>query len=719
MHSFLALGVSPMTKLPRRLILLAALMILCAAGVFALHSFFSRERILAWISPPLEVFLQRQVKISDAGLTLRGLRLVGLEVRDKGAPAPVLTSECVDLHWNLMALMKARLELGSLVFYKPVLTVTRGKDGKVSIGDLLARSLLQEKAADRNSGASCALTVIPGTVSMTEGRITVIDRALSPEKTITLAKVSSRIRGFAGTEPISFEGEGQIDTGTTGSFRVQGTFDPNRRAVTTKLELHKLDLDGLGPYLTFKSTSLDKGKMDLSAAVESEGFDHFSTRGSLQLIDLRVKIGEESLPGMNVEAAFEGNGTRSQQLLEIPNLQLVINGQRCDARGRLSHWRERPNVEFFLSSPSLKLDQLLELLPDLEPSAQAAENPSSAPGAGSDESSQKSLTSTGLDRLKGLLPGMRPSPQDLKGATNKQPGPSGEPVWNWGAAVPFLMQVDAAGNIELEWLYYKRLVANKVSLQVRLQSGSFQLEPLRASFCGGQLDGAFQGRLNAAGYPFRARCSLKNMMVDEITRVFMPGNGGRWNANLTMASTASGLFRDLRSIKSRSDVLMTEADFAGHPVIDKVAELFRAEELKRLEFSQVSAGIVTNRGLITVADLYMEGSALRMEGGGGIDPRGGAVDLHLVLRLPVQYAGKVKALGSYLPKITDEEQFTRVPLQLSGTLGKPEFRVDEQQLKQRYREPAPKKAAEQEISKLPLKSDDTKQLQEGLEKLVQ
>jgi hypothetical protein len=708
-----------MSKLPRRLIMLAVLVILFAAGVFALHSLFSRERILAWIAPPLEAFLQRQVKINDAGLTLRGLRLVGLEVRDKGAATPVLTSERVDLHWNLMALMRARLELGALAFDRPVLMVTREKGGKFSIGDIFARSLSQEKVADQTSGASRALPLIPGTVSMTDGRITVIDRALSPEKTITLAKVSSTIRGFTGPEPISFQGEGLIDTGTTGSFRLEGTFDPDRHAMSTKLELHKLDLDGLGPYLTFKSTSLDKGKMDLSAAVESEGFDRLSTRGSMHLADLRVKIGEESLPSMNVEATFEVNGTRSQQLLEISNLQLVINGQRCNARGRLSHWRQRPYVEFSLSSPSLKLDQLLELLPDLEPSAQAAGNPSSTPGVSSDESSQKSPTSTRLDRLKGLLPGMGPSPQDVKGATDMQPEPSGEPVWNWGAAVPFLMQVDALGNIELEWLYYKKFVANKVSCQVKLQSGSFQVEPLRASLCGGQLDGALQGRLNGAGYPFQAHCSLKNIMMDEITRVFMPGNVGRWSANLTMASAASGLFKDLKSIKSRSDVLMTEADFTGHPVIDKVAELFRAEELKRLQFSQVSAGIVTNRGLITVADLYMEGPALRMEGGGSVDPRDGAVDLRLILRLPVQYAGKVTALGSYLPKITDEEDFTRVPLQLSGTLGKPDFRVDEQQLKQRYREPAPKKVPEQETPKLPLNSNDKKELQQGLEKLVQ
>jgi len=701
----------------RLLIFLAAILVLCAAGVFALHSFFSRERILAWVTPPLEAFLQRQVRINDASLALRGLRLVGLEVRDKGAPTPVLTSERADLHWNLMALMKARLDLGALVFDKPVLMVVREKDGKLSIGDLLSRSFRQEKAADGTTGASPVLPPIPGTVSMTDGRITVLDRTLSPEKTITLAKVSSRISGFAGTGPVSFQGEGQIDTGTTGSFRVEGTFDPERNAVNAKLELNRLDLDGLGPYLTFKSTSLDKGRMVLSAAFESEGFDRFSTRGSIQIPDLQVKISEESLPSMNLEAAFDVSGARSQQLLEISNLQLVINGQRCDARGRLSHWQQRPYVEFSLSSPSLKLDQLLELLPDLEASARGAESPSSTPGASTDESSQKSSTPTTLDRLKGFLPGVRPSPQDAKEATNKQREPSGEPVWNWRAAVPLLLQVDAAGNVELEWLYYRKFVANNVACQVRLQSGFFQLEPLRASLCGGQLDGALQGKLNAAGWPFQARCTLKSIIVDEFVRTFIPGSAGRWSGNLTVASVASGSVQNLRNIQSRSDVIITEAEFSGYPLMHKVVELFGAEDLKRLQFSHVSGEIYTSRGVATIDDFHMEGSALRMEGSGSVGLRDGGVDLRLLLRLPVQYAGKVATLGPYLSKLTDKEDFTQVPLQLSGTLEAPECRVNEQWLKQRFTEPAPKKV--QEPPKLPLSDNDKNQLQEGLEKLVQ
>jgi hypothetical protein len=225
--------------------------------------------------------------------------------------------------------------------------------------------------------------------------------------------------------------------------------------------------------------------------------------------------------------------------------------------------------------------------------------------------------------------------------------------------------------------------------------------------------------LNVAGWPVQARCTVKNIIMDEFVRAFIPGSVGGWSGNLTMASVASGSVQDLRNIQSRSDMVMTEAEFSSYALIDKVVELFRAEDLKRLQFSHVRAEIHTSRGVATVEDVHMEGSALRIEGRGSVDLRNGGVDLRLLLRLPVQYAGKVTALGPYLSKLTDKEDFTQVPLQLYGTLEKPECRVNEQWLKQQFRDPAPKKAQEQEPPKLPPDDNDATQLQERLNKLVQ
>jgi hypothetical protein len=208
-------------------------------------------------------------------------------------------------------------------------------------------------------------------------------------------------------------------------------------------------------------------------------------------------------------------------------------------------------------------------------------------------------------------------------------------------------------------------------------------------------------------------------MVDEFVRTLTLESGGRWNGNLTMTSVASGSVQDLRNVRSHNDVVMTEVEFSGYPLIDKAVELFRAEDLKRLEFSRVSAEINTSRGVATVEDIHMEGSAIWLEGSGSVGLRDGGVDLRLLLNLPVQYAGKVTALGPYLSKLTDRKDFTQVPLQFSGTLEKPECRVNEQWLRQRFKEPPPKRLPEEEPPKPPLSDNERKELQEGLEKLVQ
>ena len=419
-----------MTTMTRRLILFSAIiLVLCAAAVLILRSFFSRERSQAWVTPSLEAYLQRQVKVSDAGLGLRGLRLVGLEVREHGAPTAVLTSERVDLHWNLTALLKARLEIDALVFEKPVLTVVREKDGTVSLRDLVSRYFAKEKVAE-GSGRSdfTGLPLILSTLTMTDGRITFVDRTRSPEKTILFNNVRSRISGLAEHGTISFHGEGQVDAGTSGSFRVEGTFDPGRTALGTTVEVSGIELGGLSPYLTFKSASLNKGTAAVSARFESEGLDRLRTQGTLHLAGVQMKVDQEALPAMNVRATFDAHGTRSKQVLEISTLQLVLNEQRCDLRGKLSRWGERPYLEFSLTSPSLELDRLAEIPAGSEASARTGEGRS--PNGKDDASSRNILAPGKLDRLKQLLAGGQPSPSGSKPGASEPPSVQGSGTEN-------------------------------------------------------------------------------------------------------------------------------------------------------------------------------------------------------------------------------------------------------------------------------------------------
>jgi uncharacterized protein involved in outer membrane biogenesis len=738
MQNFFVLRVSPMTTFTRRRILLlsAILLLLCATGVLILRSFFSRERIRAWVIPPLEAQLQRKVNISDAALTLRGLRLLGLDVRQPGAQTPLLTSEQVDLHWNAAAFLKARLEFGTLVFEKPVLTVVREKDGTFNFQDLVSRYFAKKKVAEGSGRTeSPGVPLLLSTLGMRGGRIAFVDRTRSTETAISCTNVEAGISGLAKHGMLSFHGAGQVNTGTTGSFRVEGTFDPGKAVLGAMVEVNGLDLEGLSPYLTFKSASLTKGTAVLTAKFECDGLDRLKTQGTLHLTGLQAKIAQDTLPAMDMRATFAVHEARSQQVLEVSSLQLVLNEQKCDLKGKLSRWGERPYLEFSLTSPSLEFDRLVA---GVSPSGNGEASSASAPPPSK------------LERLKQLLPGGESSPAgskpgapeapsaqepDTEKTTRPEPSVSGEaasvrgdassgPNWNWRALVPLLTEIDALGNVEIGWLYYGKFVASKVACQVRLDAGFFQLQPLRASLCGGELEGTLQGKLNAPGWPFQGRCSLNNIVVDDFARSVVPTTVGRWSGNLTLTSEASGSAQDIANLQTRSDVVMTEAEFPGHPVIQTVADFFRADELKDLRFSRVSAALVTNRDVATIRDLHMEGSALRVEGNGEVNLRDGDLALRLLLRLPTQYAGKITALAPFLSKLTDKKGFAQVPLQLSGKVEKAECRVDGQWLKRRSGDAAPQKPRQElqqqnEPPQPALNDEKKKHLEEGLEKLVQ
>ena len=92
-----------------------------------------------------------------------------------------------------------------------------------------------------------------------------------------------------------------------------------------------------------------------------EDFDHFLTQGSLALSGLKIKKDKKLTETLEIEAGFQLDAVRSQQTLEIGNLDLVLNGQKAKIQGILTQWQQRPHLDFTLSSPQIKLDELLAL----------------------------------------------------------------------------------------------------------------------------------------------------------------------------------------------------------------------------------------------------------------------------------------------------------------------------------------------------------------------
>ncbi|MFP3869327.1 MAG: AsmA family protein, partial [Syntrophobacteria bacterium] len=167
--------------------LIFAVFLVCVAVLFLFLRFYmTKERITALVKPPLEKYLHRKVSFTDASAGLRGFRVEGLEIRKEGAAAPLVKSEKLELRWRPMALLKRRLEIQSLVFSKPEITLIRRQDGALNIADLLSRKTPPETAAgpEKEGGEEPpGISLFVSLFSMEDGRFTLVDRSCAPETT--------------------------------------------------------------------------------------------------------------------------------------------------------------------------------------------------------------------------------------------------------------------------------------------------------------------------------------------------------------------------------------------------------------------------------------------------------------------------------------------------------------------------------------------------------
>jgi hypothetical protein len=171
---------------------------------------------------------------------------------------------------------------------------------------------------------------------------------------------------------------------------------------------------------------------------------------------------------------------------------------------------------------------------------------------------------------------------------------------------------------------------------------------------------------------------------------------------------------------------INEADFSGHPLFVKLAELFQAEDLQQLHFSQVTARVLTSQGIATLKRLHLVGPIVQAEGTGTVGLLDQTLDLHLSLQIRAQYVGKIPPLRDIATKIADKHGFVQLPLTVTGTIDEPVYGLDQRWLNKTAKRLGVKQGKKLENKqpakqpvKPPLNQQKQKQLKEGLEKLVQ
>jgi AsmA protein len=743
------MGKSIMPKVYKWLaIVLGGLFLFVVALILFVRFYLTGELLAAWLRPPLEHYLHRNVALTDASIGFRGFKLEGLEIRRQGASVPLLKGEKLHLRWRFTELLKGRIVIHTLAFSRPEITLIRQEDGSLNISDLLPEKTSSEPATPSGKKAKSAPTgvhLLISLLSMENGRLTFLDRSRQPQATLKVTNIQSRITDFSTSAPIPYQIEGQIEEGGKGSFTINGTYDLTKNALAGNANLKEIDLVHLTPLVAKEHPEIiQHGKLTMEASLTAEGFDHLMGTGSLKLGGLKIRIGEEISETLHVEASFQMDAVSSQQTLKIDALNLVLNGQKAQVQGLLTQWYQGPQLDFILTSHQIRLDELLALLPEAQLPADTTETtPEQEPGkteSAADKPEQQAGTESASPSAKTeLLKQSEKSsdnPQTVSASatdTDQAAEKVSEKVAAAGEAAvkpePATIDLETKpiplelqGKIHLDWFFYNKLVASNVDCQLTFHEGKLQVKPLSASLYGGALGGNVKADVGSAGPPFQFSIYAENVLLDEIVKAFWPKTSGRWSGNVNQISKASGTGSNLSTLQARTDLNINEVEFSEHPLLVKLAELFQAEDLQRLRFSQVTARVLTSQGVATIKRLHLLGPVVQAEGSGTAGLLDKKLDLRLLLQIRAQYVGKIAPLREIVGKISDKQGFVRLPLTVSGTFDDPVYGLDERWLAKITKKAAkkPLKKLEKKIlPKVPLTEKDKKKLTEDLQKLVE
>ena len=728
--------------------ILGGLLLLFLVLVLFVRFYLTGELIAAWIEPPMENYLHRNVTLADARIGFRGFRVDGLEIHEQGSSAPLLKGEKLELRWSFKELIKGRIVIHTLVFTKPEINLIRHEDGKLNIADLLpehADPKIEKYSSKYAKKEHAGVPLLIALLSMENGHLSFVDRSQKPQATLEIRNLKSRVNDFSASAPIPFQIEGQIVGTGEGSLAVTGTYNPVGENLEGNLSLKEVDLVRISPFIARNhSDVIQQGNLTLETSLSTEGFDHFVAQGSLNLDKLKVKNGEKLSDTLQVEGDFQLDALLSKETLKVNSLNLVLNGQMAEIQGTLTKWQQKPLFDFTLSSHEIKLDELLTLLPKAQPATETTEAPtdksaptkesSSTPEVEEKVSSEVFSLPSSTKTEEKLVEQLK-TPETATESTavgGKAGGDSGEPVvLPTGPASeggreelegnkPF--NLDAQATIHLDWLHYKKLVASNVDCQVNFQEGKLRVQPLSASLYGGTLGGNARTDTKSVGPSFHSIVYTENILLDEIVGVIWPETSGRWSGNVNLFFRGKGSGSDLSALQSRIDLNINEAEFSGHPLFTKLAELFQAENLKQLRFSQVTARVLTKEGIATIKRLHLVGPIVQAEGSGTAGLLDKNLDLHLLIQIREQYVGKIGALRDIVTKISDEHGFVQLPLTVQGTFDEPVYGLDQSWLEKtakRVGVQQVKKPEKKQLPKRPLSEQKQKQLKEGLEKLVQ
>ncbi len=649
--------------------LAGGLALLLAVAVIGLKVYLTKERILAWVVPPLEEQLRRDVSIGDAGAGLTGIYLEELDIRSRGASEPLVAARAIRIRWNLWALLSGRVQVDEVSLVEPHIRIVRLADGTLDIDDLLGAEKggeTPEPRAEGGGGADTPVSLLVALFSVEGGRFSFEDRSRSPAETYTLDDIESRVREISLDRPIRYELSARLPLAEKSRFRAEGTVDPKSRDVVAQVRVEDFELSALNELLG-KGLRVASGKAGVDLALEVTGGNSVRVQGTVRADRLALASGESRGETADVSAELEASADLGAHRATLHRLDVVAADQKAHLEAKVSRLDRKPKVEFLLTSEELRTDPLLALLPAGETAEPAAPAAPAAPA--------------------------KPSP------------------------VP----VEAAGDVKIARLLASGAVVEDFRAKIELRDGVLTVEPAGAKLYGGTLALRSRAELERQGAPFEVGLDLAGTTVNDLLTALSPALKGAMTGVLGLSLEAQGDGGDLGALRAHLKAEAKDGKLVSHPLVQSLAALFQARELETLNFYGVKADLQTAEGVGQLNSFVFSGPNLQATAKGTLGLADRKLDLVMAVALPREIAQRLVREKTTLDAVTDAQGWSKLPLRLSGTLGDPKYGLDAEGLARIATKAlggkAQKALEEKLLPKVPLGEEQKGVLQKGIKSL--
>jgi AsmA protein len=568
---------------------------------------------------------------------------------------------------RLWPLFGGRVEIASLVFQEPTVTLIRDRQGRWNFDDLLERLQALESSAASSSGAPASpggapATASPGRLGIARaeihgGRLVLYDDAVVPGRRseLRLGPVDAGLAGWGvgrrTTADLSVAlGKSRLQAEAT----LEGKDEAQVVAATMKSSrVEAGDLRPLLPWLGIASPAgLDIGgtvTLDGRASIPLASPAAVQFEGTAALDNLHYKDASMKGPVEHVGGKLRVSGARA----EWDPFTATLGTSEVHGRMSVENYL-KPRIGFDLASKRLDLNQLLDRLGAGGPTAAA---PASAAG-----------------RQAGAPPTATPAAQPAA-----------------GPEAGLLAQVSGRGTLNVDALRFQTFDLSGVRGTVTLANGVLSLGDFAAGLYGGSLRGEAALDLSRRVPGYRLQTDLEGVDVNAAATAFDPSLKdilrGRLGGKLGLTANGAAFDAILGSARGTAAVGINDGAITSISILKQLAALLEMAGGKGIgrdetPFKSLAGSFVVGDRKARTSDLHLDSTDLDITGAGdlGLDA---SLDLGLTARFSEEASRGMLEKNGQLRVLADKDGRVVVHLLAKGPLAKPQVALDtRQQVKQ-------------------------------------